>query len=82
MEEYQAKKAQEERTVTRFLLWVWIAEMVWASFFAMKMVAYEHRCSVVTFVFVTMFFALNYIIPLAFTFTAFVSVLFGKPGEA
>lgn len=35
MDEYYARRAAEERSVTRILLGVWIAEMVWVSFFAL-----------------------------------------------
>ena len=82
MEEYQARKAREERTATRLLLSVWIAEMAWASFFAMKSVASPNTCSTTGFVRVTMFLALNYVVPLWFLVSAFGSLVIGKPLDA
>jgi hypothetical protein len=45
MDEYYAKQAAEERSFTRFLMCVWIAEMAWVSFYGMKGLAHPDSCS-------------------------------------
>lgn len=80
--DYYAKHAAEERGVTRFLLCVWIAEMIWASFFAMKALAHPDYCSLKTFAEARIFLSLNYIVPFAFLFVGFFSLVVGKANEA
>jgi hypothetical protein len=82
MEDYYAKQAAGERSATRFLMYLWIAEMAWVSFFGMKALAHPDYCSLKTFAESRLFLSLNYIIPFWFLLQGLGLLVVGKTDAA
>lgn len=82
MEEYRAKEAAGERGATRILLFIWVAEMLWVSFFGMKRAATEANCNSSGYGAVVMVFSLNYVVPLWFLLVAFWWLVVGQVAKA
>jgi hypothetical protein len=82
MDDYYAKQAEEERGVTRILMYVWIAEMAWVSFFGMRSVTHPNTCSLGALFGVTLLFSLNYIVPFWFLLQGLGLLVIGKADDA